>query len=199
MKKATSVEEYIELNDHWSQALMILRDLVLQTELEETLKWSAPVYTLNSKNILGFGAFKNHFSIWFFNGAFLKDEAKLLVNAQDGKTQALMQMRFTSVDDINIAQVKSYVNEAIENQKLGKIMKPKRVKKELELPVELINAFKTNKALESCFTALTPGKQREFAEHISSAKREATKISRLEKITPFILAGKGLYDKYKNC
>ncbi|OIQ29728.1 MAG: hypothetical protein BM564_05855 [Bacteroidetes bacterium MedPE-SWsnd-G2] len=199
MKKATSVEEYIEINAHWAEALILLREVILQTELEETLKWSAPVYTLNSKNVMGFGAFKNHFAIWFFNGVFLKDEAKLLVNAQEGKTQALMQMRFNSIGDINVAQVKSYVNEAIENQKLGKVVKPNRTKKTLELPIELITVFKSNTELETCFMALTPGKQREYAEHISSAKREATKMGRLKKITPMILAGKGLYDKYKNC
>ena len=46
---------------------------------------------------------------------------------------------------------------------------------------------------------LTPGKQREYCEYIASSKREATKHSRLEKITPMILNSVGLNDKYKNC
>lgn len=49
------------------------------------------------------------------------------------------------------------------------------------------------------FKSLTPGKQREYCEHIATAKREATKLSRLEKIKPMILKGIGLHDKYKNC
>jgi uncharacterized protein YdeI (YjbR/CyaY-like superfamily) len=83
MKKVNSVEEYIEVNSHFGEALMLLRQIINSTELEETLKWSAPVYTLNSKNVLGLGAFKNHFGIWFFNGVFLKDEKQLLSVAQE--------------------------------------------------------------------------------------------------------------------
>lgn len=38
---------------------------------------------------------------------------------------------------------------------------------------------------------------KEYAEHIGSAKREATALVRLEKAVPMIMKGKGLYDKYK--
>jgi uncharacterized protein YdeI (YjbR/CyaY-like superfamily) len=46
---------------------------------------------------------------------------------------------------------------------------------------------------------MTPGKQREYCEYISEAKRDATKLKRLEKIIPMIIEGVGLNDKYKNC
>jgi len=36
-------------------------------------------------------------------------------------------------------------------------------------------------------------------EYIETAKREATKTSRLEKIKPMILQAVGSNDKYKNC
>jgi len=85
----------------------------------ETVKWSAPVYTVNGKNVLGLGAFKKHFGIWFFNGVFMKDEHKLLVNAQENKTKALRQMRFETIEEIDKNLVLLYVKEAIENQKLG--------------------------------------------------------------------------------
>lgn len=199
MKKIYSVEEYIETNAHFGEALTVLRNIIQKTELNESVKWSAPVYDLNGKNVVGLGAFKNHFGIWFFNGVFLKDEHKLLVNAQENKTKALRQMRFTSIDEIDNNLVLAYVKEAIENQKLGKEIKPKRATKKVDIPEELKTHFKTHPALESSFKALTPGKQREYCTYISEAKREATKVSRLEKITPMIINGVGLHDKYKNC
>lgn len=198
MKKVTSVEEYIEVHNKWNNALTLLRELINSTELEEHIKWSAPTYSINGKNVLAIGAFKNHFGIWFFNGVFLKDEQKLLVNAQE-KTKALRQMRFESFDDINKHAVLDYIKEAIENQKLGKEIKPDRSKKETIIPIELSNAFKNNKQLQTSFKALSPSKQREYCDHITSAKREATKLTRLEKITPMIIKGAGLHDKYKNC
>ncbi len=199
MAKITSVEAYIEHHSHFGEALKVLRDIINTTELEETIKWGAPVYMINGKNVIGLGAFKHHFGIWFFNGVFLKDDQNSLINAQENKTKALRQMRFTSLDDINTAAVLAYVNEAIENQKLGKEIKPERKTKAVVIPNELATVFKDNSELYKAFKALTPGKQRDYCEHINSAKREATKLSRIEKITPMILKGVGLYDKYKNC
>ena len=198
MKKITSVEEYLEVHTTWTDPLNLIRDLITSTELEEAIKWNAPTYSINGKNVLAIGAFKNHFGIWFFNGVFLKDEKKLLVNAQE-KTKALRQMRFVSFEDIDKYAVLEYVKEAIENQKLGKEIKPDRSKKETNIPIEISEVFKNNKQLQSGFEALTPSKQREYCNYIASAKREATKQGRLEKITPMIIQGVGLHDKYKNC
>jgi uncharacterized protein YdeI (YjbR/CyaY-like superfamily) len=199
MKKATSVDNYIEQNSHYQTELEILRQLLLQTKLEEQLKWSAPVYSINNKNVLGIGAFKNHFCLWFFNGVFLKDEAKALYNAQEDKTKALRQLRFKTKDDINIDLIKDYVNEAIKNQELGKEIKPARTTKKVLMPLELKKALELDAKLNTAFKKLSLSKQNEYCEHITSAKREATKQSRIEKIRPLILNGAGLNDKYKNC
>ena len=199
MKKVYSVEEYIELHPHYAEELKIIRNIINQTELVETIKWSAPTYTLNGKNVVGFSAFKNHFGLWFFNGVFLKDVHNLLINAQENKTKALRQMRFTDKSEINEVIILAYVKEAIENQRLGKEIKPTRNTKPVHIPIELGNVLKKNNNLNEAFTTLTPGKQREYCEYIASAKRETTKQSRLEKITPMILSGVGLNDKYKNC
>lgn len=199
MKKANSVEDYIKSHEKWEEALVVLRSIINSTELVETLKWSAPVYTINDKNVAGLGAFKHHFGIWFFNGVFLKDEKKLLVNDQEGKTKALRQMRFTSIKDIDKNVVLGYIKEAIENQKSGKKINADRSKKETVIPDELQQILNEDTKLLENFKSLTPYKQREYCEHIASAKREATKLSRLEKITPMILSGVGLHDKYKNC
>lgn len=199
MQKIYSVEEYIEVNSHYAEELTMLRAIMNSTDLEETVKWSMPTYCINGKNVLGIGAFKNHFCIWFHQGVFLKDEHKLLTNAQENKTKAMRQMCFDTKSDINKAAVSAYVKEAIENQRLGREIKPIRKTKEVIIPSELMNVLKSNANLNVSFQSLTPGKQREYCEYISEAKREATKQSRIEKITPMIIEGIGLNDKYKNC
>lgn len=198
MKKPNSVEEYIEDHEKFSDALTILRSVINSaSELDEAIKWYAPIYSLNGKNIIGLGAHKNHFGIWFFNGVFLKDEQKLLVNAQE-KTKGLRQMRFESIHDIDKNIVLAYVKEAIENQKLGKEIKPEKTKT-VVIPEALKNVLKIDKEFNNSFNALTLYKQKEYCEFIETAKREATVLSRLEKIKPMILNGTGLNDKYKNC
>lgn len=197
MKKVNSVEEYIEEHTSFSDALTLLRSIINSTELEESIKWNAPIYALEGKNVIGLGAFKQHFGIWFFNGVFLKDEKNLLQSAQE-KTKGLRQMRFESINDIDKNCVLAYVKEAIENQKLGKEIKPsKTTKKDIVIPKELQNHLKENAVLFDAFSLLTPSKQREYCEFIAEAKRDATKQTRLDKITPMILQGVGLNDKYK--
>ncbi len=199
MKRASSVEEYIEFHEKFSKALETLRRLMLETEMTETLKWGIPTYTVNGKNVCGIGAFKNHFGIWFFNGVFLKDEHRLLRNAQEGKTRAMRQMIFESEREIREDLVKLYIREAIDNQKAGLVVKPRPTKKSVDIPEELKTTFQSNPVAAKEFNRLAPYKQREYSEYISSAKREATRKSRLEKIIPMIENGIGLNDKYKNC
>ena len=84
------------------------------------------------------------------------------------------------------------------NQRAGKEIQVDR-KKPVVVPPELKAVLTKRKKTAKAFDALTPGKQREYAEHIAEAKRDATKQSRLEKIVPMIEAGVGLHDKYRNC
>ena len=193
-----NAEEYIAKHQKWDEELNILREMLLSTELGESIKWGAPVYTLNNKNVVGLGAFKNHCGLWFFNGALLKENTALLQNAQEGKTKALRQIRFEKGEVIDCGILRNYVLEAIQNQKEGKEIKPV-TNKEVIIPPELEQALEKDQELKTSFETLTPGRQREYAEYISEAKREATKQKRLEKIKPMIREGKGLHDKYKNC
>lgn len=189
-------EDYIEKHTQWEQELRQLREVILSTDLKETIKWGAPTYTLNNKNVVSLGGFKNHYALWFFNGALLKKNTSLLVNAQEGKTKALRQIRFTKEDKIDSPTLKTYIGEAIELQKEGKSV-PIQKNKELLIPTELTQYFQKNPEMETSFHNLTKGKQREYADYIREAKRSNTKDKRLEKIKPMIINQVGLYDKYK--
>jgi len=198
LKRFKAPEEYIANNKEWQPSLILLRDILLDTQLTETIKWGVPVYTYEEKNIVGLAAFKSYTGLWFFQGALLSDKKKKLVNAQKGVTKALRQWRFNSVNEIENESktIKQYLKEAILNQKQGKEIKPER-KKPLEIPKELNGLFKKNKKVKESFNSLSSFKQREYAEYIIEAKRDETKQKRLLKIAPLILKGKGLNDKYK--
>lgn len=182
-------------NHLWEEELLLLKSIIDKTELEETVKWGGPVYVYNKKNIIGIGGFKDYFTIWFFNGVFLKDEKKKLINAQEDKTKSLRQWRFTSKDDVNENEVFEYIAEAIENEKQGKIIKPS--KKEAIVSALLQKEMDQNPALAEAFQKFSPYKQYEFLEYIETAKQEKTKLSRIEKVIPIILRNVGLNDKYR--
>lgn len=183
-------------SEKWQKELEFLSDLIHRTELEKTRKWENDVYTIKNRNVLMFGSFKNYVSVWFFNGVFLKDPYQVLVNAQEGKTKALRHWQFTSIDEIEAAKIMEYIQEAIENEKKGLRWKPEK-SEEVEIPKVLEDALNADKNLKIAFEALATFKQKEYVEHIFTAKREVTKLSRLEKIKPLIFDGVGLNDKYR--
>lgn len=196
MKSYKTVDDFIANQTKWQDLLNFLRTIILKTELQETVKWGAPVYTINEKNVIGLGAFKSYAGLWLYQGALLKDEKKVLVNAQEGKTVAMRQWRFESMKAIDERMITLYLLEAIENQKQGKEIKPER-NKPLIIPDKLLEVFKKDKLLMENFDRLSLSKKREYAEYIETAKQEATKMRRLEKIIPMILDGIGLNDKYR--
>jgi uncharacterized protein YdeI (YjbR/CyaY-like superfamily) len=191
-----SINQYIIKHEKWQTELEYLRTLLLQTELVEEIKWEVPVYTIDGKNVVGLGTFKAHISLWFFHGALLNDAEGVLINAQEGKTKAMRQWRFHSLAEIEVSKIKHYIEEAIKNQKNGLVIKPAKPKAAI-VPKELDNWLAADETLSMAFANLTPYKQKEYAEYITEAKREVTKISRLEKIKSMILKGIGLIDKYR--
>ena len=181
--------------NQWENELEQLHAIIRKTPLVESTKWGGPVYTYNNKNVLGIGGFKSYFGIWFYNGVFLKDEKKLLINANEESTKSLRQMRFNSVNEIDEKLILAYIKEAIEIEEKGLAI-PKE-KKETIIPEILQNELDKNSELLAKFNTFSPYKQREFIEHITSAKQEKTQMARLEKIIPMILEEKGLNDKYR--
>ena len=182
-------------SNKWEEELLLLKSIIDKTELIETTKWGGPVFVYEKKNIIGLGGFKDYFAIWFFNGVFLKDDKKKLINAQEDKTKSLRQWRFTSKEEVNEKEVLDYILEAIENEKQGKIIKP--AKKEAIISELLEKEMSQNPALAEAFQKFSPYKQYEFLEYIETAKQEKTKLSRIEKIIPMILENVGMNDKYR--
>ena len=180
------VIHYIAKKEKWKVELELLRETLLATKMEEAIKWGAPTYVYKKKNIVGLAAFKNYCGLWFFQGGLLKDDHKVLMNAQEGKTKAMLQWRFFFLDEIDVNLIKAYVLEAMQHVDEGKEIKPNRAKKELIIPELLKKALDKDEKVKIIFDSFTLSKKREYADYISEAKREVTKQNRLEKIIPMI-------------
>lgn len=191
------IQSYIAEHEKFIELLTALRGIIKKHPFEETLKWGMPTYVYGKRNLIGIGAFKNHAALWFFQGALLQDKEHILHNAQETKTKAMRQVHFKDINDIDESIINKYLQETIDNQNNGlAVLKSKPVKKVI-LPPELKIYLKDHASFSDCFFSLTPGRQKEYVEYISSAKREQTKSDRLKKIVPLIKEGKGLNDKYK--
>lgn len=186
MNNVTSVDEYILNHEKWQEGLILLRELLLSTELTETIKWGGPVYTINGKNVVGMGGFKKHMAIWFFQGALLKDKRKLMVSAMEFEALAMRQMRFRAHLEIDLEIVHEYVVEAIKNQKAGKQVSLTQ-HKPFEIPTELKQAFRDDPQIKKAFEKFSMARKRQFALYVASAKREVTRYKRVDKVLSMIM------------
>ena len=188
------VDAFLSRSEKWREEFETLREIALDCELVEDLKWGVPCYTVKSKNVVLIHGFKEYCALLFVKGALLKDAEKLLIQQTDN-VQAARQIRFTHVEEIaeNKTKIKAYIQEAIEIEKAGlKVDTKKNI--ELTIPEELQKTFNEVPGLETAFKSLTPGRQRAYVLHFSQAKQAKTREARVQKYVQHILNGKGLND-----
>ncbi len=188
------VDVALSKESRWPKEMTELRKIALASGLTEELKWGQPCYTLNGKNVFLIHGFKEYFAILFMKGVIMKDPKKILFQ-QTLTVQGPRQIRMA-----NMAQLKklkpvivSYIKEAMNIEESGAQV-PLKKASEFEIPEEILKAMKKISGLTPAFKKLTPGRQRGYLLFFTGAKQEATRIARIEKSAPRILAGKGLTD-----
>ena len=189
-----AVDDFIAHAPKWQDEFRQLRTILLDYSLTEEIKWGKPCYTFQASNIVIMQGFKEYCALLFVKGTLLPDSQDILIR-QTEHVQAARQIRFTSTDEIMALQaiLKTYILEAIEVEKAGLKVAYKETEK-FPIPEEVEAAFQEDPALQAAFIALTPGRQRAYLLYFSAPKQAKTRIARIEKYRPQILAGKGLND-----
>ena len=187
------VDEYIERSEMWPDEMAALRPILLGCGLTEEFKWRKPCYSHQGNNIVIVQEMKEFLALMFFKGALLEDPAGILVD-QGPNSRSARRIQFTSVGDVaRLANtIKTYVAAAVDVAEAGLVVGPAP---ELVLVEELQNRLDDEPALAAAFDALTPGRQREYNLYFSGAKQAKTRIARVDKYVPKIIAGKGLRDR----
>ena len=187
------VDAFIQASKRWPAEISALRRVLLSTGLTEELKWRAPCYSHDGKNVVIVQDMRNCLALMFFKGALLADPDGVFVD-QGPNSRSARRIEFTSVDDVTrlAGTVSVYIDEAVSVEERGLKVGPHP---ELVLVEELQNRLDQDPALKAAFEALTLGRQREYNLHISGAKQAKTRETRIDKYTPKILTGKGLRDR----
>lgn len=179
---------------NWETEFAALRDIISSCGLEETVKWGQPCFTLDGRNVVLIHGFKEYCALLFFKGAIMQDPKNILIQ-QTENVQAARQIRFTGIADIQRQQkiLKAYIKDAIALEQSGAKVE-KKATAEFPFPEELERKMDEVPALRTAFEQLTPGRQRAYLLHFSSAKQAKTRESRIEKCVQRIVEGKGLDD-----
>lgn len=181
----------------FSKEIEALRSIALSVFQEETMKWGAPCYSYNNKNVAALFSFKDNCGFSFFKGPLLSDQHQMLV-APSETAQTFRLLRFKKLSEILEKQdeIRSYLFEALEIEKAGLKLQLKPAA-EFPVPEELAAQFKLYPDFESAFQLLTPGRQKNYLRHFNDAKQSATRTARIEKYKPFIFKGIGMDEAWK--
>ena len=188
------VNWFFEKASKWQEEFKHLRTLMLECKLTEELKWGVPCYTFSNSNIVLIHGFKDYCALLFMKGVAIKDPQNILVQ-QTENVQSARQIRFSGLTEIlnQKSLIKTYIENAIEVEKSGIKVEMKKTA-EFKMPAEFQTALDEMPELKIAFDKLTPGRQRGYLLHFSSAKQSITRNERIEKYIPKILDGKGLDD-----
>jgi len=185
---------YFNKAGKWQEEIKKLRTIILECHLAEEVKWGCPCYMFEKSNIILIHVFKEYCAVLFFKGALLKDPKGVLIQ-QTENVQAARQMRFTSTREVETmkATLKAYIFETVKIEEAGLKVELKKTA-EFKMPDEFKQVLDKKPAVKKAFEALTPGRQKGYLLHFSSAKQAKTREARIEKSVPQILDGKGLED-----
>lgn len=188
------VDAFLKRSEPWEKEFTKLREIILETEMTEELKWGQACYTINDANVVLMHGFKAYCALLFIKGSLLKDPQKILIQ-QTENVQAGRQIRFTSLQDVLDHQedIKAYLKEAIEVEKAGLEVPFKKVS-EFSMPEELEAKFYELPDFKAAFYALTPGRQKAYLLYFSGSKQPSTRNNRIEKYVEKIMDGKGIND-----
>lgn len=189
------VDEYVAQSTQWPAELRAARAVLRKCGLTEELKWRKPCYSHDGRNIVILQEMKGFLALMFFEGARLRDPDGLL-ESQGPNSQSALRLCVRSVADVRALTpaIQAFVAEAVALPRSGSAA-AKAPKAEWTPVDALQERIDTDAAFRTAFTALTPGRQREYHLHISSAKQLDTRRARVDKLAPQILAGKGLRDR----
>jgi len=174
------IDEYIASKELFEKNICkLFRKLIHKADNEviEDWKWNIPIFN-KVEMVCGFAVFKNHISLSFFKGATMSDKHNLFSSDYAGTN--MRTIKFIKSSEVNENKLFNYFKEAFLLSEIP--IKKTKSKKEFDIPELLQKALDNNKLAKQNFDEMAYTYRKEYALHIADAKREATKLKRLEKV-----------------
>lgn len=200
MAKAKNTEEYVANAAEFAQPILRhLRSIILDTlpELDEQIKWQYPCFLYKGKILCHFASFKAHCSLGFWLAPIMTDPYDVM--ERRGENSGMGQFgKITSLQDLPSETIlREYILEAAALIDAGKTVPKNPSKKpKYTMPIEFKLALDKNPDAFECFKTLSNSHQNEYLEYVIEAKREKTKLRRIEKSIGLLLGRKNLNAKY---
>jgi uncharacterized protein YdeI (YjbR/CyaY-like superfamily) len=164
-------------------------------EAEETMKWSAPGFTLDGKILLMMAAFKQHAALNFWRGQEIGNGTpKAGAMGQFGKLTSIADLPGDKEFDALIREAAALARTAPAPRKTKHEPKPPP-----EMHAEFAKALAAAPKAKAALDGFPPSAQREYLEWISEAKQDKTREKRISDAVEWLSEGKRRHWKYENC
>ena len=165
------------------------------SEAEETIKWSAPGFTLNGKILLMMAAFKQHAALNFWRGQEIGDGSpKAGAMGQFGRLTTVSDLPPDDQLDAMLVEAAALAATAPAPRKTKHAPKPAP-----EMHPEFAAALAKAPKAKAVLDGFPPSAQRDYLEWISEAKQDATRAKRIATAVEWLEEGKRRHWKYQNC
>lgn len=202
MAKPKNIDDYLRnLEGNFAHPILTrVREIVHDTapQVEENIKWGSPSFDYQGL-MMSMVAFKNFAAVWFHKGALFNDPQNLL-EASSENTKSMRKYLIPTLEDLDEEGLRGLIKEAVAKNEAGEEVEgmgtaENRIERSEMLDHAL--SLDENARARETYDSLTDYKKREYAEHIETAKQQATKQRRLKKSLEMLNQGLGLNDKYR--
>jgi uncharacterized protein YdeI (YjbR/CyaY-like superfamily) len=205
MPKDPRVDAYIAARADFARPILThlrARIHAVCPQVEETIKWSMPAFTVGGRLLANMAAFKAHASFGFWDrNALLSSKEFEALAARDREGMGVYGKLETLADLPDQDALDAQIREAVARVESGE--RPKRAAKspkpEAEVPAALAEALAGDAAANKTFTEFPPGCRREYCEWVAEAKRPETRDKRIADTIAWLREGKRRNWKYENC
>ena len=194
-------DQYIENSAAFAQPILNhLREAIHNAcpDVQETIKWSFPNFMYKNSILCGIAAFKAHCVLGFWLASEMNDPHGIL---QEGANRNAMGNlgKITSMDQLPDYRIlKEYIEQCMDLIDRGvKVKKPKSKPEALSVPEDFIAALNKSAEALAHFNAFSPSHRREYIVWISDAKREETRVKRINTAIEWLAEGKSQNWKYE--
>ena len=164
-------------------------------QAEETLKWSAPSFTVGGKILLMMAAFKAHAALNFWRGQELRgDAANAEAMGQFGKLKSVADLPPDDELDRLIRDAAELTKNAPAPRKVKHAPKPAP-----EMHPAFAEALESSPKARATLDAFSPSARRDYLEWIAEAKQDATRERRIATAIEWLSEGKKRHWKYESC
>lgn len=198
--RSEKIDAYIAKAQPFAQPILAhLREAVHKAvpNVEETIKWSMPFFVYKGIILANMAGFKKHVNFGFWNGNAPSDPQPTGSMRNFDKVTSLEELPPAREIQQMLVNAAHQIDTGERTRSIVRHEKSAAKRPEAEVPEALAAALKKHKEAAANFKGFSPSCRREYCEWIADAKRDETRLRRVEQAIEWIAEGKHRNWKYE--